>query len=377
MDRIELDANATVPVRPDVWAAMRSCGGGNPSSAHAGGRAARQALDAARDTVARILGAHPDEVVFTSGATEANNLAVFGFAGDEPGHLVGSRLEHPCVLGPVDDLGKRGWVFEYVPVSTRGQISADDVVKRLRPDTRLVAVQLANHETGAIQPVAEVAKRLPAGVALHCDAAQAVGKIPVDFRALGATTLSLSAHKFGGPVGIGALLVRRGMTLRPRTFGGHQQRGLRPGTEPVALAVGLALALELATVDLAGQRRTLEARRARLFDALRSAAAPVVLNGPELAAADVVPTTLNVSLPGCRADVLLMALDLAGISCSTGSACSSGSLLPSPVLRAMGVPDDVLRSAIRFSFTAERTPDEIAEAGRRISECVGRVRAQQ
>jgi cysteine desulfurase len=376
MDRIDLDANATVPVRPEVWAAMRACGGGNPSSAHAGGRAARQALDAARDTVARILGAHPDEVVFTSGATEANNLAVFGLAGDEPGHLIGSRLEHPCVLGPVEDLGKRGWVFEYVPVSTRGQISADDVAKRLRPDTRLVAVQFANHETGAIQPVAEVARRLPAGVALHCDAAQAVGKIPVDFRSLGSTTFSLSAHKFGGPVGVGALLVRRGMTLRPRTFGGHQQRGLRPGTEPVALAVGLATALELATVDLAGQRRTLEANRARLFDALRSSAAPVVLNGPECGATDVVPTTLNVSFPGGRADVLLMALDLAGVSCSTGSACSSGSLLPSPVLRAMGVPDDVLRSAIRFSFTAERTPDEIAEAAMRIAACVTKVRAQ-
>jgi cysteine desulfurase len=376
MDRIELDANATVPVRPEVWAATRACGGGNPSSAHTGGRVARQALDVARDTVARILGAHPDEVVFTSGATEANNLAVFGLAGDEPGHLVSSRLEHPCVLGPVEDLGKRGWVFEYVPVSTRGQISTDEVAKRLRPETRLVAVQLANHETGAIQPVAEIAKRLPAGVALHCDAAQAVGKIPVDLRTLGATTLSLSAHKFGGPVGVGALLVRRGMTLRPRTFGGHQQQGLRPGTEPVALAVGLATALEIATADLAAQRRTLEALRARLFDALQSAVAPVVLNGPELGAADLVPTTLNVSFPGCRADVLLMALDLAGVACSTGSACSSGSLLPSPVLCAMGVPNDVLRSAIRFSFTAERTPDEIAAAARRISECVGRVRAQ-
>jgi cysteine desulfurase len=375
MVRIDLDANATVPVRPEVWDAVRAVGGGNPSSAHAGGRAARQTLDAARNTVARILGAQPAEVIFTSGATEANNLAVFGLAGDEPGHVITSRLEHPCVVGPVEELGRRRWVFDLVPVSARGLVSVDDVAARLRPDTRLVAVQLVNHETGAIQPVAEVARRLPSGVALHCDAAQAVGKIPVDFRGLGGTTLSVSAHKFGGPVGAGVLLVRGGTTLKARTFGGHQQRGLRPGTEPAAFAIGLATALEPATADLTQQRRKLEALRARLFDALQSAASPVVLNGPELGAADVVPTTLNVSFPGCRADVLLMALDLAGISCSTGSACSSGSLLPSPVLRAMGVPDDVLRSAIRFSFTAERTPDEMAEAAKRIAACVAKVRA--
>src|SRR5262245_33122410 len=375
MGRINLDANATVPAPPEVWAAVRAAPAGNPSSAHADGRKARQALDAARDTVAHLLGAYPDEVVFTSGATEANNLALFGLAGEKPGHVITSRLEHPCVVGPVEELGKSGWAVDWLPVTARGRISPNDVTGRLRPETHLVAVQLANHETGAIQPAADVAKLLPAGVALHCDAAQAVGKTPVNFHALGVTTLSLSAHKFGGPAGVGALLVKQGTFLRPRTYGGHQQRGLRPGTEPVALAVGLATALTMATADLAGLRRTLEALRSHLFRALCAAAGPVVLNGPELGAADVVPTTLNVSFPGCRADVLLMALDLTGVSCSTGSACSSGSLLPSPVLRAMGVPDDVLRSAVRFSFSAERTVEELTEAARRVAECVSKVRA--
>jgi cysteine desulfurase len=368
MDRIDLDANATVPVRPDLWEAMRAAPSGNPSSAHAAGRKARQALDAARETVARMLGAFPDEVIFTGGATEANNLAVFGLAGETPGHLITSRLEHPCVTGPVEELAKRGWAVDWLPVSGRGLVSANDVTDRIRLETKLVAVMLANHETGAVQPVAEVTRILPSGIVLHCDAAQAAGKIPVDFHALGVTTLSVSAHKFGGPVGVGALLVKRGTNLRPRTFGGHQQRGLRPGTEPVALAVGMAKALETTAV-----RTRLETTRARLFDRLEQAA-PVVLNGPEIGAADVVPTTLNVSFPGCRADVLLMALDLAGVSCSTGSACSSGSLLPSPVLKAMGVRDDVLRSAIRFSFTTDRTDDEIDEAARRITACVKQVR---
>jgi cysteine desulfurase len=366
MDRIDLDANATVPVGRAVTEAMRAAPGGNPASAHAAGRKARQALDAARETVARTLGAFPDEVVFTSGATEANNLALFGLAGESSGHLITSRLEHPCVTGPVEELAKKGSAVDWLPVSSRGQVSAADVVQRFRPDTHLVAVMLANHETGAVQPVAEIAKALPLGVPLHCDAAQAVGKIPVDFHALGCTTLSVSGHKFGGPVGVGALLVKRGTTLRPRSFGGHQQRGLRPGTEPVSLAVGLATALS------ATDRTRLNAIRARLFTALRSV--EPVLNGPELGAADVVPTTLNVSFPGCRADVLMMALDLAGVSCSTGSACSSGSLLPSPVLRAMGVSDEVLRSAIRFSFTADRTDEEIDEAAKRIVACVKRVR---
>jgi len=226
---------------------------------------------------------------------------------------------------------------------------------------------MANHETGAIQPVRELCDLLPPGVVLHCDAAQAVGKIPVTFRELGASTLALSAHKFGGPKGVGAILVKRGTRLAPLFFGGHQQKGRRPGTEPVALVAGMAAALDWAIANMSANRTRLEKCRSDFWERLQGAAAPVILNGPEIGAADVVPTTLNVSFPGCRADLLLLALDLAGVGCSTGSACSSGSLLPSPVLRAMGLSEENLRSALRFSFGPESPPDELAEAASRIS----------
>jgi cysteine desulfurase len=233
---------------------------------------------------------------------------------------------------------------------------------------------LANHETGAIQPVRDIAWSLPPEVAFHCDAAQAVGKIPVNFRELGVTTLTASAHKFGGPKGVGVLIAKRGTKLQPLMYGGHQQQGRRPGTEPVALAVGMAAALEHCTRHMAENRAKLEALRERLWTRLTELASPVVLNGPEIGAADVVPTTLNVSFPGCRADLLLMALDLAGVACSTGSACSSGSLLPSPVLRAMGVPEEVLRSSLRFSFGPMVELADIDEAGNRIGFAVRNAR---
>jgi cysteine desulfurase len=234
---------------------------------------------------------------------------------------------------------------------------------------------LANHETGALQPVREIAASLPPGVPFHCDAAQAVGKVPVNFRELGVTALTASAHKFRGPKGVGVLLLKRGTPLRPLLFGGHQQHGRRPGTEPVPLAVGMAVALQHAGRHMDANRSHLEAIRSRFWAKLQHVAAPVVLNGPEIGSPDALPTTLNVSFPGCRADLLLMALDLAGVACSTGSACSSGSLLPSPVLQAMGVPEEVLRSAIRFSFGPDTPTADIDDAADRIGLAVGRMRA--
>ena len=370
MRTIYLDHNATTPVRPEAWDAMRPYmteAFGNPSSAHAIGRKARQALEDAREKVAALLGAFPDEVTFTSGATEANNLAIFGHG---PKHAVGSLLEHPCVIEPLHQLEARGIPVVWLPVDSRGVIR----VSAFPPDTTLVCLMLANHETGALQPVREIAASLPGDTRLHCDAAQAVGKIPVDFAVLGASTLTASAHKFGGPKGVGVLLTKRNTELTPLTFGGHQQKGRRPGTEPVPLAVGMATALEIAVRNLAENATQLAALRARLWEGLQRLCGPVVLNGPEIGATDVVPTTLNVSFPGCRADVLLMALDLAGVACSTGSACSSGSLLPSPVLRAMGVSESVLRSALRFSLAPNPTGDEIDEALARIASCVAHVR---
>jgi cysteine desulfurase len=229
---------------------------------------------------------------------------------------------------------------------------------------------LVNHETGAIQPVREMAQSLSAAVKLHTDAAQAIGKVPLSFRDLGVAALAASGHKFGGPRGVGLLLLKRGTPLRPLLFGGHQQQGRRPGTEPVALAVGMAAALEFAVRQLESNREKLEVLRSRLWQRLQMVAAPVVLNGPEPGSPDVVPTTLNVSFPGCRADLLVIALDLAGIACSTGSACSSGTLQPSPVLEAMGVADVVLRSAIRFSFGPDLHPAKIDEAADRIGAAV-------
>jgi cysteine desulfurase len=364
-----LDNNATTPVLPEVLQAMQPFLAevfGNPSSAHQHGRRARKALEDAREQIAAHLDAHPDEVIFTSGATEANNLAVLGLAGDPPGHLVSSTIEHPCVIEPLRQLSQRGFTLDWLPVEETETIRA----RTLRPDSRLVCVMLVNHETGAVQPVKELAALVP-DAAFHCDAAQAVGKMPVRFHDLGVTSLSLSAHKFHGPKGIGALLLNRCAKMRPLFWGGHQQRGLRPGTEPVALIAGMAGALEIAVREQDQRFQHVRQMRELFLGAVREGAAPAVLNGSESAA---LPHTLNLSFPGLKSDALLMAFDLAGVACSTGSACSSGSLLPSPVLQALGVPEDVLRSAMRFSFSHLLTLDDAAEAAQRVVRVVRRLR---
>jgi cysteine desulfurase len=369
MTPIYLDSNSTTPLLPEVWEAMRPYAlevFANPASAHSAGRRARRALEDNRERRAALLGAHPDEVVFTSGATEANNLAVLSLAGDPPGELIASALEHPSVGEPVAHLAGNGFRHVDWPVSGEGVVRLDALTGLVRPETRLVALMLVNHETGAIQPVKESVGAL-GGVPLHCDAVQAVGKIPVDFHALGVATLSLSAHKFHGPRGVGALLMRRGVRLRPLTRGGHQQQGRRPGTEPVALVVGLVAALGMAVEAMEARAEKVRLLRRTMLAGIEGAR-PFVVTGEGL------PSTLNVSFPGLRADSLLMSLDLAGVACSTGAACSSGSLLPSPVLRAMGVPEDVLRGALRFSFHAGVTEAEMAEAARRVVGVVTRLR---
>jgi cysteine desulfurase len=375
MDCIYLDNNATTPLLPAVGEAMRpylTDVYGNPASAHQAGRRARRALDDAREQVAALLDAHPDEVIFTSGATEANNLALFGLCGSPPAHLLASPVEHPSVSEPLRHLAASGFAVEWLPVDIEGRVSVDTLAARLRDDTRLVSVQLANHETGTIQPVRALAGCVGGRAAFHCDAVQAVGRIPVRFREVGVAALSLSAHKFHGPKGVGALLLKRGTKLSPRTWGGHQQQGRRPGTEPVALAVGLAAALAAAHGEMAARTAAVRRLRDRFLAHLERGAAPLVVNGPGESG---VPHTLNVSFPGVKADALLMSLDLAGVACSTGSACSSGSLLPSPVLQAMGVPDDVLGSAMRFSFSFLLSDAEVDEAARRVSAAVARLRA--
>lgn len=376
MSLIYLDNNSTTPVLPAVWEAMQPYFGeifGNPASAHAAGRRARQALENARERVAELLGAFPDEVIFTSGATEANNLAILGLAGEPPGQIVTSPVEHPSVAEPVAHLARRGFAVAYLPVADEGIVPTTGGSETIRHDARLVSVLRANHETGAIQPVADIAAQFT-GAAFHCDAVQAVGKIPVQFHELGVTSLSVSAHKFYGPKGIGALLVRRGTRLAAVARGGHQQGGRRPGTEPVALAVGLARALELACAEMEARLARILHLRRIFLEALSASREPFVINGPADVGARGLPHTMNISFPGCRADLLLMNLDLAGVACSTGSACSSGSLLPSPVLQAMGVPADLLHSAMRFSLSHLLSESDVAEAAQRVAAVVCRLR---
>jgi len=370
---IYLDHNATTAVDPEVFEAMRPhfLAAGNAESRHAAGRSARRAWDRARESVAAALGADPSEVVFTSGGTEANNLAVFGLAGAEgvPGHVVASPFEHPAVAEPVARLADSGFRVDRPAVSPDGLADARLMADALCDATRFATLMLANNETGAVQPVADLAARAAArGVPVHTDAVQAVGRIPVDFHALGVATLAASAHKFHGPAGVGVLLIRTGVKLGSRLFGGGQQQGRRAGTVAVPLAVGFAAALERYRAEADARRRRWTALRDRLETDLVTALGPgrVVRNGPR-DESQRLPQTLNVGFPGLDGDALLMQLDLAGVAASLGSACASGSTRPSPTLVAMRVPDDRLRSSVRFSLGAATTEAEVEEAARRVA----------
>jgi cysteine desulfurase len=378
---IYLDHNATAPLDPEVLDAMRPyfLAAGNAESRHAFGRSARRAWESAGGTVASILGADPTEVIFTSGGTEANNLAIFGLAGAEsnPGHVVLSPIEHPAIAEPIARLEAAGFAVDRVPVNSQGIADARRMAAVLRPDTRFATLMLANNETGAIQPVVELSALARAqGIPVHTDAVQAIGRIPVQFHNLGVTTLAASAHKFHGPVGVGLLLVRSGVRLGSRLFGGGQQQGRRPGTIAVPLAVGLATALQ----KCHEQFRTRTARWTALRDHLESglifALGPqrVIRNGP-FDEDRRLPQTLNLGFPGVDGDAFLMQLDLAGVAVSLGAACASGSTRPSPTLVAMGIPDDRLRSSIRFSFGATTTEAEIDDTIERVTEVLRRLDA--
>lgn len=366
---IYLDHAATTPLRPEAREAWLRAAAvvGNPASAHAAGRAARKIVEDVREQVAALLDAEPRGVVFTSGATEANNLAIFGLAGDPPGHVLASPIEHPCVVEPLAQLRQRGFSIDPLPLTAAATVDSAMVAAAIRPETRLVTVQLVNHEIGVVQPVREIVSAA-GSIPVHTDAAQAVGKIPVRFRSLGAAAMTVSAHKFGGPMGIGALTHRPGVAIRPLHFGGHQQWGLRPGTESAALAAAMAAALVAAVADLDADARRAAALRDSFLARLQPAA-PFIVSPP-----DAVPHIINVAFPGCPADRLLIALDLAGVACSTGSACSSGSLLPSPVVGALGVSESVLRSAMRFSLSSSTTEADVERAAAIIVSAVNQLR---
>ncbi len=362
--RIYLDHNATTPVAPDVAAAVAAAlvdEYGNPSSVHHFGQRAKAALDTAREAVADLVGAQPAEIVFTSGGTESDNLAIRGAAGAlwsaGKRHLVASAIEHDAVLATLKALGRRGWEITLAAVDRDGRLAPDAVAASLRPETALVSIMHANNEIGVIQPVAEIARLAhERGVLVHTDAVQSVGRIPVDVRTLGVDLLSLSAHKFHGPKGVGALFVRRGTRLEATTTGGRQERNRRAGTENVPGLVGLGVAAALAQSTLATEGPRLAALRDRLEAGVLAAVPDTVVNG---AVDSRLPNTTNISFDGVEAEALLIALDLEGIAVSTGSACSSGTLEPSHVLRAMGLPTHRTQNALRFSLGAGTEASQI------------------
>jgi cysteine desulfurase len=380
MDSIYLDNNATTRIDPRVAQAIYEChlaGHVNPASQHRLGRQTRRVLEQARDTVGQILGCHlsdmqADRIVFTSGGTEANNLALFGLAGRPPGRVIISAIEHPSIVGPAEQLTRLGFDVQRIRVSRDGVVQIEHLRELLSHDTRLVSVMLANNETGVMQPVSELAELCAeAGVPLHTDAVQVVGKLPVHFRRLGVAAMSLAAHKFHGPRGIGALILRSDVRLAPTLFGGFQQEGLRPGTESVALAVGLSRALELWAEESAARQQRMTLLRDQFEAAIRAEMPDAVING---AAATRLPHTISLSFPGIERQSLLMALDLAGIACSAGSACASGSSELSTVLLAMGIEPEVITGSIRISLGADSTTRDIAEAIRLICNNINNLR---
>ena len=360
--RIYLDANATTRPFPEVIETVAHhlrLSYAYPGSRHAEGRRARRVLDESREKIAALLGASPDEVIFTSGGTEASNMAIFGFAQTSPGSIA---------------LTVGGWSLHNLSVDSNGRLDEDQYINLPWEELKLVTLILAHNETGVIQDVAPLAQLCwERSVPFHVDAVQAVGKTPIRFNELNATSLSLGAHKFHGPRGIGALLLRHGVKLAPFQFGGHQESGRRPGTELVALAAGMARALELCCEDLDSRLAKLRAMRDQLEAGLREACEPVVVNG---STEHRLPNTLNISFPGVAGDALLVALDLDGIACSLGSTCASGSAEPAPVLVAMGCGEDVYKSAVRLSSSSDNDSAEITEAVRRISAVVLRLREQ-
>ena len=364
MQRIYLDHNATTPLHSAVAAAMVAAlqdEFGNPSSVHHFGQRAKAAVDRARSAAAALIGAEASDVVFTSGGTESDNLAIRGVAEalERSGrrHLIASAIEHEAVLNTIKALARRGWETTLLPVGEDGVVSPEALQSALTDRTALVSVMHANNEIGTLQPVAELARLAHVrGALFHTDAVQSAGKIPIDVKALGADLLSVSAHKFYGPKGIGMLWVRRGLRLLPVLTGGKQERSRRAGTENVPGIVGMGAAAALAQDKMADEGVRLAALRDRLEERILRAVPGTAVNG---ARTPRVPNTTNISFDRVEAESLLIAFDLEGVAVSTGSACSSGTLEPSHVLKAMGFPPHRTQNSIRFSLGAANTETEV------------------
>lgn len=361
--RIYLDYCATTPVHPEVREAMRPAldqAFGNPSSLHWMGRAAREQLDAARGQVAAGIGAHPGEIYFTSGATEADNLALIGSlrgAGSGRRHLITSSVEHHAILHAAQTLERDGCSVTYLPVDSRGRVSPDEVRAAIRPDTGLISVMMVNNEVGTVQPIAEIgAIAREHGVSFHTDAVQGVGLLDVEVDELGVDLLSLSAHKLYGPKGVGALYVRQGVRLEALVFGGPQEGGLRPGTENVPGIVGLGAAVGLAVQHRAGERERLGGLRQFLVEGLARVLPECSVNVP---ASHCAPHVISASFPGADAEMMLFRLSEMGIAVSMGSACNSESIEPSHVLLAMGLPREAIEGTLRVSLGYPTTAGDL------------------
>jgi cysteine desulfurase len=381
--RVYLDNNATTPVLPEVLEAMRPYfleHFGNASSIHHRGQETRAAVERARESVAALLGCRASEIVFTSGGTEADNLAIFGLA--RPGdHVITLTIEHHAVLNACKRLATssitEGCEVTYIPVDGRGVVDPSDVKRALRPNTKLISVMFANNETGVLQPVAEIGRiARDAGVCFHTDAVQAAGKVPIDVDRIGCDLLTISAHKMHGPQGVGALYIRKGTALEPMLYGGSHERSRRAGTENVPGIVGLGKAAELA---IAGSERGDDRRMAAARDRLERellAIEATGLNGADLTGepAARVPNTTNIYFDGIEGEALVIALDLKGLAVSTGAACSSGAIEPSHVLIAMGLSRERAKASIRFSLGKQNTTEDVDFALGLIPETVSRLR---
>jgi cysteine desulfurase len=357
------DHNATTPVAPEVMETLVACLGqvyGNASSIHHFGQGAKQRLEAARRQVAALINASAPEIVFTSGGTEADNLAIFGVvrADARPRkHVITCAIEHPAVLSPAKQLGEEGVAVTCLRVGSSGIVAPDDVRRALRPETVLVSVMHANNELGTLQPVAEIAQIAhEAGAALHVDGVQALGKTPVDVQALGADLYTMSGHKLYAPKGVGALYVRKGTRMAPIAYGGHHERDRRPGTENVPGIAAFGAAAELAGRRLSEDADRLAMLRDRLENAVLERIPGTGINGSRWLR---VANTSNLYFDGIDGEAMVIALDLRGFAVSTGAACSSGALTPSHVLKAIGLSDDRARASMRFSLGRANTVEQV------------------